>query len=515
MQLQNFTLTAGTDRVLSMKAKTPSGAVLSLTGATITWRLSRALGGSVALSKSGTVVSAALGTFTVSLSDADTASLANGNYVHEALITIGSTQYSAVQGAVRVSGSNSVSSSSDGGFADEEDQSVLATDQIYYVRTDGADTNDGLTDTAGGAFRTIQAAVDAYSRLDLAGYTCTIRVADGTYTVGATLRANPKGATASIPLTIQGNTTTPANCVISTTSANCITVSDGARLYIEGVKLQTTSSGNCLHAIRGGEAKFGNVEFGTCAGFHKEANDQGRMYNSGNYTISGGAVAHEHCNNESYIQNLSATVTITGTPAFSSYFVGVATAQVQYVSVTFSGSATGQRFLVHQNGVITAAGQSLTSYIPGNSAGVIDTGGVFTGEGGTAYITAGPAWSSSNFGLAIAIGGSRNNSIGIRDATGSNPWAIANTSGTLSFAKMEAFYGTSSPPDHVLRLVSTGQIRLKTFTVATLPAASAGDVSFATNGRKNGEGAGLGTGVLVFYDGTAWRACDTGATVAA
>lgn len=54
-------------------------------------------------------------------------------------------------------------------------------------------------------------------------------------------------------------------------------------------------------------------------------------------------------------------------------------------------------------------------------------------------------------------------------------------------------------------------------TVASLPAASAdlrGRVAFATNGRKNGEGGGAGTGVLVFCDGTAWRACDTGATAA-
>ena len=53
-------------------------------------------------------------------------------------------------------------------------------------------------------------------------------------------------------------------------------------------------------------------------------------------------------------------------------------------------------------------------------------------------------------------------------------------------------------------------------TVANLPTgATAGDLAFASNGRKNGEGGGSGTGVLVFYDGTAWRAVDTGATVAA
>lgn len=66
------------------------------------------------------------------------------------------------------------------------------------------------------------------------------------------------------------------------------------------------------------------------------------------------------------------------------------------------------------------------------------------------------------------------------------------------------------------RVTSSVPVRLPNYTVAGLPAVSvAGDMAFATNGRKNGEGGGSGTGVLVFSDGTAWRACDTGATVAA
>lgn len=54
-------------------------------------------------------------------------------------------------------------------------------------------------------------------------------------------------------------------------------------------------------------------------------------------------------------------------------------------------------------------------------------------------------------------------------------------------------------------------------TVAQVAALTppAGSLAYATNGRKNGEGAGLGTGVLAFRDGTQWRACDTGATLAA
>lgn len=50
--------------------------------------------------------------------------------------------------------------------------------------------------------------------------------------------------------------------------------------------------------------------------------------------------------------------------------------------------------------------------------------------------------------------------------------------------------------------------------LATLTPA-AGSVAYASNGRKNGEGPGLGTGVLVFRDASNWIACDSGTPVAA
>lgn len=62
---------------------------------------------------------------------------------------------------------------------------------------------------------------------------------------------------------------------------------------------------------------------------------------------------------------------------------------------------------------------------------------------------------------------------------------------------------------------SANVVNFRPVTVAALPEGRAGDVAMTSNGRKNGEGAGLGTGVLVFHDGIAWRACDTGQTVSA
>ncbi len=67
----------------------------------------------------------------------------------------------------------------------------------------------------------------------------------------------------------------------------------------------------------------------------------------------------------------------------------------------------------------------------------------------------------------------------------------------------------------------TGNVGLALYAavkpVAGLPAsAKVGDLAFATDGRKNGEGAGSGTGTPVFWDKTgAWIAFDSGAAVAA
>lgn len=70
-----------------------------------------------------------------------------------------------------------------------------------------------------------------------------------------------------------------------------------------------------------------------------------------------------------------------------------------------------------------------------------------------------------------------------------------------------------------IRGVPTNQ--LGNFAVAALPTTTGlktlgkGDMAFATNGRKDGEGAGAGTGVPVFYDGTGWKSVTTGAAVTA
>lgn len=247
---------------------------------------------------------------------------------------------------------------------------------VLYVRADGSDSNSGFANTAAGAFLTIQKAVDTVlNKLDLNGFDVTINVASGTYT-GAVVIARPFVGKGTV--TIQGNYVTPSNVVISTTSASCFTVTNGASVQIGGMKLQTTTSGDCINSTTGAYVASIQNEFGACAGQHINAGT-GIVLLSGDYTISGGAVSHWHVGGNSGLITMGTlTITLTGTPAFSAYFAGVSQGCIVCTGVTFSGSATGKRFLTHHNGVIKCTGQAL-SYFPGSTDGEASDGGIYLG----------------------------------------------------------------------------------------------------------------------------------------
>jgi hypothetical protein len=100
----------------------------------------------------------------------------------------------------------------------------LTANRTYYVRTDGSDSNNGLTDSAGGAFLTIQKAIDTVASIDLGPFNVTIQVRAGTYTSGATVTGPWLG---SGTVTLLGDTATPSNVVISVTNNYGVQVRGG------------------------------------------------------------------------------------------------------------------------------------------------------------------------------------------------------------------------------------------------------------------------------------------------
>lgn len=253
---------------------------------------------------------------------------------------------------------------------------VLTADRTYYVRTDGSDSNNGLANTSGGAFLTIQKAINVVAALDLSIYNITISVGDGTYAGGARV-TGPFTGVGSV--TIVGNTSTPSSCVISVTSTNCIYVSGGGSLIVGGFKLQTATGGHCVWA--GGSARIyltGAMEYGACAGVHIAATDFGYVSVGANYTISGSAGAHNYIETYGMIFSPSRTITLTGTPSFGTCFafIGISPGFLDVRGNTYSGSATGKRYQLAGGGIINTNGGGST-YLPGNSSGTATVPGYY------------------------------------------------------------------------------------------------------------------------------------------
>lgn len=243
---------------------------------------------------------------------------------------------------------------------------LLTADRTYYVRTDGSDSNTGLANTAGGAFLTIQKALDVAGALDASIYNVTISVNTGTYT-GTVVPPKMLGAGT---FTLQGGTGTATDVVISTTSASAISVAGaGDSWVVKDLKVQTTTSGWCFIASSGGQISFSNVNFGACASGHMLAYVHGTILGTGNYAISGAAPYHWNAQNGSLIDPSGYTITITGTPAFSANFAYASrSSQIICNAMTFSGSATGSRYSVSGVSLIDTNGSG-TTYLPGNASG--------------------------------------------------------------------------------------------------------------------------------------------------
>jgi hypothetical protein len=254
---------------------------------------------------------------------------------------------------------------------------LLGANRTYYVRTDGSDANGGLGDSAGGAFLTIQKAVDTVATLDINGWMVTIQVRDGTYTGAVTLK-NAVGFAAAGNLVIQGNNATPDNVFVNVTGSVALLSSGLSVVWdVKDLKLASSSS-HGLFATQGGVIRYGNLNFGACGGAHILAGDGGRVTALSNYKISGGATQHIRGSAGGVARCQLVTITLTGTPAFSSAFAQADfNGSVAGNASTFSGSATGPRYSATKNGVVDSNGGG-ASYFPGDTSGSTATGGEYT-----------------------------------------------------------------------------------------------------------------------------------------
>lgn len=249
---------------------------------------------------------------------------------------------------------------------------ILTANRTYYVRTDGSDSNNGLSNTSGGAFLTIQKAWNTILTLDLAGNTVTIQLADGTYTAGLSISAPALGGT----VILNGNSSTPTNVVISTTI--CVSLSaPGSAITVQNLRL--SGSDICL-AVQspGSQATIGpGMSFAGSPSRQHINISQGKVQATTNgFTIASGGGGWLQVAQYGVLETADITITFSGTPAWTNEGINSATGLVSLWNTTISGSATGKRYSVSANGFINSFGAGTSSsYFPGSVNGSSGTGG--------------------------------------------------------------------------------------------------------------------------------------------
>jgi len=264
---------------------------------------------------------------------------------------------------------------------------VLSDSRSYYVRTDGSDSNDGLTNTAGGAWLTLQHAwIWICDHLNMNGCTATINIADGTYgPVDVYDRANhpdfdvlrfPEG---SGGIEFSGNRVTPASVVIQATDSvgYCFELSKTSiDVTISGVTFDV--NGQYGAVVLGGSIAFiGVLDF--------------RVINAAGVDIFytyGGSMSIRNCHEivgsfRTFIYASYATtwmqwgqslkqLVFTGSPVIGSAFIFADFgAAVQAYSMNHTGTITGKRYSFVTNSLFNSGGVTL----PGTVSGTTATGG--------------------------------------------------------------------------------------------------------------------------------------------
>jgi hypothetical protein len=252
---------------------------------------------------------------------------------------------------------------------------ILTAARTYYVRADGNDANTGLANTAGGAFLTVQKAWDVIVGLDLAGFTVTVELQDGTYDP-----LNADIAARGGEVIFDGNPTSPGDVIVASTDPGtpAMAARNGARFRVQNIELESAQHG--LYAFRAGshiEIGAGMI-FGACTGAHIAAHRAGAIITiDADYDITDAAGIHLYAPGGTIEDAGGATVTNAGTNAFSVFAQATHGGAIISVGATFSGGTiTGQRYQANSNGIVDTDSGGIT-YFPGDSAGAVTTGGQY------------------------------------------------------------------------------------------------------------------------------------------
>lgn len=252
-----------------------------------------------------------------------------------------------------------------------------ATLNLYVNTSTGVDTNKGTSPSS--PFKTMQAAVlSAYINYNFNNNALIINCASGTYTNPVVLQGMPIGCTL---ISILGNVSSPASVVVNVANANAFIVTAGAIAAISGISI--TASGTSTQVIglgygvigQQGTVSIANCIFNSCTTLQIQSSI-GAVITISSCTFTGSSGYGLYATGGGLLWGNGAALTFSSASYSGSTVNANLCGNVQLVGATFSGSATGARYNVTQNGIISTNSAG-ANFIPGSSAGISNTGGLY------------------------------------------------------------------------------------------------------------------------------------------
>jgi hypothetical protein len=253
---------------------------------------------------------------------------------------------------------------------------VLTENRTYFVRKDGNDSNTGLADNAGGAFLTIQKAVDTVSGIDCGVYAVTIQVRGGTYVENVALRPT----LGRLRPHLLGSSANPETVIIQGTNVAAVSALAPLEWRINGFTLQATGTGSWdgVSAFGNSVIQVSNCRIGNCRHAIR-ASVGGYIRVDGAFELAGDTQLVLTPQSNGTLEFFPSSATISGNPTVTD-FVSTTSNGVLIVNsgLTFAnaGNVTGRRYSASFNGVINGTGNNI-NFFPGTTPGVTSSGGQY------------------------------------------------------------------------------------------------------------------------------------------
>ena len=249
------------------------------------------------------------------------------------------------------------------------------TGLTFYVRSDGSDANSGLTDSPGGAFRTIAQAVYAANLYDRANVSTVVKIGPGNFSgvyVGASsafggnfiFEGSGQGVT-NVEAVTGTSAFSIAACRVTIKNLSLVTAQGNINTYL------ILADHNCLLDIY-------DITFGGngVASYVLMYSANGANILVGNITISG---SFSYALNPTYAGRIyvSGQRTTFLNASCSGYFINATSnSVVAWANTTVTGSlgGAGAKYFAGGNSTINTGGAGANA-VPGVNAGTLTTGG--------------------------------------------------------------------------------------------------------------------------------------------